>query len=69
MTIKAYKKINNENHKSQLNERSNGELERRFEFDEIDKEGITAHYSDGVLYVTLPKLINEDEQATTISIQ
>lgn len=69
LTIKAYKKINNENYKSQLNERSNGELERRFEFDDIDKEGIVANYTDGVLYVTLPKQINEEDKATTISIQ
>ena len=51
------------------NERSNGELERRFEFDDIDKESIVANYTDGVLYVTLPKQINEDDKATTISIQ
>ena len=33
------------------------------------KESIVANYTDGVLYVTLPKQINEDDKATTISIQ
>lgn len=69
LTIKAFKKVNNENNQTQVNERSNGELERRFDFNDINKESITANYTDSVLYITLPKKINEDEKATTISIQ
>ncbi|MDK6297932.1 Hsp20 family protein [Staphylococcus caprae] len=69
LLIKANKKLKNESQKIQLNERSTGELERHFKFDDINKEEIIANHAEGVLYVTLPKVIDEDEKATTIAIQ
>lgn len=57
LTIKAYKNINVDNKNLQLDERTNGELLRRFEFEDINKDAIEASYEDGVLSVTLPKKV------------
>ena len=68
LTIKAYKNINVDNKNLQLDERTNGELLRRFEFEDINKDAIEASYEDGVLSVTLPKKVYEGDDTTTISI-
>ncbi|MFU0767898.1 Hsp20/alpha crystallin family protein [Staphylococcus pasteuri] len=68
LTIKANKYIESHNGQTQLNERSSGELVRRFEFEDIDKSLIKATFENGILNVRLPKQQQEAEDATTISI-
>ncbi|MEX2949525.1 Hsp20/alpha crystallin family protein [Staphylococcus warneri] len=68
LTIKANKYLESHNGQTQLNERSNGELVRRFEFEDVDKDLIKATFEDGVLIIRLPKKQQESEDATTISI-
>ncbi|AGC89825.1 Hsp20/alpha crystallin family protein [Staphylococcus warneri] len=68
LTIKANKYLEPHNGQAQLNERSNGELVRRFELEDVDKDLIKATFEDGVLNIRLPKQQQESEDATTISI-
>ena len=52
------------------NERRFGSMERSFQLDSINEEGITAEYTDGVLTVTLPRIKDEDKPDTRmIAIQ
>lgn len=46
------------------NERRYGRMERSFRLEDINEEGITAEYTDGVLTVTLPRLKDEDKPGT-----
>lgn len=52
------------------NERCFGSMKRSFRLEDINEEGITAEYTDGVLTVTLPRLKDEDKPGTRmIAIQ
>lgn len=67
LTISAAKqKAPHEGVKQVYNERRYGKLRRRFYFGEIDEEHITAKLENGVMVVTLPKLV---EKKTTKNIQ
>ena len=67
LTISATKqKAPQEGVKQVYNERRYGKLRRRFYFGEIDEEHITAKLENGVMVVTLPKLV---EKKTTKNIQ
>ena len=48
---------------------ASGELVRRFEFEDINKDQIKASYEDGVLVVILPKKITEEDEGTTITVE
>ena len=50
-------------------ERSYGKYQRSFDVSGIDTEGIKAKYADGVLSVTLPKLVEVPPAAKTIAIE
>ena len=52
-----------------ISERSSGELVRRFEFEDINKDQIKASYEDGVLVVILPKNVTEEDEGTTITVE
>ncbi len=49
-------------------ERRTGHVERRFNLEGVNQEGITADYKDGVLEVTLPKLQPEEKKETKRAI-
>ena len=69
LTIKVIKQLSEQIGSVQLSERSSGELVRRFEFEDINKDQIKASYEDGVLVVILPKKINEEDEGTTITVE
>jgi HSP20 family protein len=50
-------------------ERRNGHMERSFNLDNINKDGITASYKNGILYVNLPKEQPQEKVARKIPIQ
>jgi HSP20 family protein len=50
-------------------ERRSGHMERSFNLDNINKDGITASYKNGILYVNLPKEQPEEKVARKIPIQ
>ncbi len=51
-------------------ERSYGSFQRSFTLpDNVDEDGVSAHFSDGVLDVTVPKTTKGKTEARTIDIQ
>ena len=50
-------------------ERTYGKYQRSFDVSGIDTEGIKAKYADGVLAVTLPKLVEVKPAAKAIAIE
>ncbi len=67
ITAKSKYEAETENRKYLKRERTYGEYVRRFYVDGIDKEGINASFSEGILKVTVPKP-EEKEAIKTIKI-
>ena len=49
-------------------ERNYGEFSRSFYFDNIQADKINAKFENGVLRITVPKAIKEEEKGTSIEI-
>lgn len=49
-------------------ERNYGEFSRSFYFDNIQADKINAKFENGVLRITVPKVIKEEEKGTSIEI-
>ena len=71
LTIKAEKKEENEEKKENFvrRERRYGSYSRSFDITGIDAENITASYNNGVLDVTLPKVVETKKEPKQIEIQ
>ena len=73
LTIKAVRHLKVEEKDKKKNyirqERSYGSFTRTFEIDGIDENKITAAYTDGVLKLTLPKLIEQKPISQKITIE
>ena len=71
LTIKAEKKVENEDTKDNFvrRERRFGSYSRSFDISGIDAEKITASYNNGILDVNLPKLVEEKREPRKIEIQ
>ncbi len=71
LSIAAERKAHSlENVSSLRSERPNKRYQRRLEFGvAIDAQAIEAHYTDGVLQLKVPKLIEEKAQPQRIAIQ
>ena len=50
-------------------ERRSGHMERSFHLENINKDGITANYKNGILYLNLPKEMPEEKIVRRIPIQ
>lgn len=50
-------------------ERNYGEFTRSFYFDNIQSDKINAKFENGVLKVTLPKVVKEEDKGTSIEIK
>ena len=71
LTIKAERKFEDREEKENYirREMKYGSFERSFRVEDINKEGIKAKHSNGVLEVTLPKDVQVKETARTIDIE
>lgn len=49
-------------------ERHTGSIQRSFYIDNVEADGITAKFQDGLLHVTLPKQISQPERSGSIRI-
>lgn len=69
LIISASKQVHHDDaHTVTVSERHTGQLERRFDFNDINKKEITATFENGVLSIKLPKQQVSSDDATTISI-
>lgn len=71
LTIEVEKKSNNE-HKDVnylRRERFYGACKRRFYLDNVDSEGISASYKDGILRINVPKEEEEVTKVKTITVE
>lgn len=50
-------------------ERFAGTLSRSFYLDNVDQENITATYTDGILKIVVPKLIDDSSKVKTVTIE
>ena len=73
MTISAERHSEHENEEKKGSyvccERTYGKYQRSFDVSGIDTDGIKAKYADGVLAVTLPKLVEVKPAAKAIAIE
>ncbi|HHS2975283.1 TPA: Hsp20 family protein [Staphylococcus argenteus] len=66
LTIQAVKHLKHPNENLTLDERKANQLYRQFDFENIDKNRITANFENGLLTMTLPKIQpNQDTSSST----
>jgi HSP20 family protein len=69
LTIRGEKKLENESQNRTFSERFYGRFERQLSFDrEVDQEGVSATFKNGVLTVTVPKTAQAVERTKRIPI-
>ncbi|MBE5674157.1 Hsp20 family protein, partial [Staphylococcus sp. SS35] len=66
LTIQAVKHLKHPDENLTLDERKANQLYRQFDFENIDKNKITANFENGLLTMTLPKIQpNQDTSSST----
>lgn len=69
LTIRGEKKLENESQNRTFSERFYGRFERQLSFDrDVDQDGVTAAFKNGVLTVTIPKTAQAVERTKRIPI-
>lgn len=68
ISAKRDEAVENKNENYVRKERHYGEYKRRFYVDNVDENKIDAAFTDGVLKITLPKLLNESDNRKKINI-
>ena len=69
LTIRGEKKLENESQNRTFSELFHGRFERRLSFDrDVDEEGVSATFKNGVLTVTVPKAAQAVERTKRIPI-
>lgn len=68
ITAKQGNTINEENHEYIRRERRYGEFRRSFSLYNINEDSVTAHYDNGILKVTLPKINGGTRKGRKIDI-
>jgi HSP20 family protein len=69
LTIRGEKKLENESQDRTFSERFYGRFERQLSFDrDVDQEGVTAAFKNGVLTVTIPRTPQAIERRKRIPI-
>lgn len=68
LTISASREVEKHDEENCRIERRRGKLERTFELEGIDQQGITASYKNGILYVSLPKEQKEENTSRKITV-
>jgi HSP20 family protein len=69
LTIRGEKKLENESQDRTFSERFYGRFERQLSFDrDVDQEGVTAAFKNGVLTVTIPRTAQAIERRKRIPI-
>jgi HSP20 family protein len=69
LTIRGEKKLENESQNRTFSELFHGRFERRLSFDrDVDEEGVSATFKNGVLTVTVPKAAQSVERTKRIPI-
>jgi HSP20 family protein len=69
LTIRGEKKLENESQNRTFSERFYGRFERQLSFDrDVDQEGVSATFKNGVLTVTVPKTAQAVERMKRIPI-
>ncbi len=70
INVKKEESINSSNEKYVRQERKFGSMSRSFTIRDIDQDSINAKYENGVLYITLPKVSEEQlNHVKTINIE